>query len=481
MVFLSAFLLFSSAFAAAGEPGWPGTSTQLRVVGPAEQTSQPSLAPAAKPSPLPARVLPQAQFPQSEYHTDWSMFPDPVPCEVLVQYALANNREIQAARYKARSLGARVPQAVSLPDPRLTTNAFLQSLQTAAGPQDVVMSLSQQFPWFGKLGLRGEVANYEAMAAYARVAAVELSVVERVKRAYFNLYFAQSATVETRRLQPRLEDVIRISEERYKTNAAGAGLESVLQAQVELSKLKTELVKLDNGKTEAIAKLAGTLHLPPQTRFTAVVEIERTRVAQTVELLVQLAETMQPELIARRREIRRDQSAIALAKRDYWPDVTLSFNWYDIGSQGLSPVADGRDAYSLGVGVNLPLYRTRLNAAVREAQCKTASTARSYAAAEDNIQAEVQSIHAQYREQDQILTILESEILTRAGQALDLSIEAYRTGRVSFEQLIDTYRTLLNYRIDYHRRLALREQAIASLERAVGSAVTAMPAHPNGP
>ena len=64
---------------------------------------------------------------------------------------------------------------------------------------------------------------------------------------------------------------------------------------------------------------------------------------------------------------------------------------------------------------------------------------------------------------------------------MDLSIEAYRTGRVSFEQLIDTYRTLLNYRIDYHRRLALREQAIASLERAVGSAVTAMPAHPNGP
>ena len=144
-------------------------------------------------------------------------------------------------------------------------------------------------------------------------------------------------------------------------------------------------------------------------------------------------------------------------------------------------MADGRDAYSLIVGVNLPLYRTRLDAAVREAQCKAVSTARSYAAAEDNLQAEVQSIYAQYREQDQILTILESEILTRAGQALDLSIEAYRTGRVSFEQLIDAYRTLLNYRIDYHRRLALREQAIASLERAVGSAVTAAPAHPNGP
>jgi hypothetical protein len=41
--------------------------------------------------------------------------------------------------------------------------------------------------------------------------------------------------------------------------------------------------------------------------------------------------------------------------------------------------------------------------------------------------------------------------------------------------VIDTYRTLLKYRIDYHKRMALREQAVASLERAVGCAVTAGP------
>ena len=99
----------------------------------------------------------------------------------------------------------------------------------------------------------------------------------------------------------------------------------------------------------------------------------------------------------------------------------------------------------------------------------------AYAAKQDDLQAKIVSTHAQFVQHDQILSILETEILPRATQAFDLSVEAYRTGRVEFEQLIDTYRTLLNYRINYHRRKALREQALATLERTVGSTVTAVP------
>ena len=153
----------------------------------------------------------------------------------------------------------------------------------------------------------------------------------------------------------------------------------------------------------------------------------------------------------------------------------MSFNWHEIGSQGLSPVANGRDAYSLGVGMNLPIRRTRLDAAVREARYKTASSARRYAAARDQLGTEVQTLHAQFTEHDQVLSVLESEILPRAERTLELSTEAYRLGRMQFQQLIDVYRTLLDYRIDFHRRAAMRGQAIASLQRAVGCAVTAEP------
>jgi outer membrane protein, heavy metal efflux system len=428
-----------------------------------------------EPVPLPVMIYQSSYIAQAEESGSSAPSSEPVDCETLVQYALANNPEIQAARYRAQALGARVPQVASLDDPQLMTTVFLESIQTAAGPQDVVMSLSQRFPWFGKRGLRSDAAYHESMAAYARLAEKELKVVEEVNRAYLDLYFFQSAVAETGRLRPQLEIVIEIARTRYETNSPGAGLESVLQAQIELSKLSTRVIRWENAVVAAQAELAGVLHLEPGTRFLAVSRLDRAEVAQTANLLVGLAEECQPRLDAYRREVCRDRSATELACRGYWPDVTLSFNWHEIGPDGLSPVADGRDAYSLGVGMNLPLSRTRLDAAVREARYKTAASVRRYAAARDRLRTEVQTLHAQFTEQDRTLSVLQAEILPRAGQMLELSVEAYRVGRLQFQQLIDVYRTLLDHRIDFHRRVAMRGQAVASLQRAVGCAVTAEP------
>lgn len=428
---------------------------------------QPARSPQERPFSQPSSIL------KSEPSTPPARFAGPVPAESLVQYALAKNPEIQAARHHARSVRARVPQVASLPDPQLTTVVFLESIQTAAGPQEVAMSLSQKLPWFGKLGLRSRVAYQETLAAYARVTALELKVTEQVKRAYSDVYFLQRAVEVTRALEPRLEDVIEIVKARYTTGQVG--LESVLQAEVELSGLRTRLVGLEQAKVRSQARLASLLHLAPSTRIEAQPKLDRARVEHTARLLVDLAESCQPALDVYRRRLSRDRASVALACRDYWPDVSMSFNWYEIGASGLSPVATGEDAYSVGVGVNLPIYRRRVDAAVREAEHRRARTAAEYAAARDQLGAEVEGLYAQWVEHDRILTILESEIVPNAQRALELSVEAYRVFKLDFEQLVQNYRTLLEHQIEQHRREALREQALASLERAVGSAIVSWP------
>jgi outer membrane protein TolC len=413
-----------------------------------------------------------AQSVQSARPSSHHPFDGPTSLEALLDYALANNPEIQAARFQARALAARVPQAKSLPDPQLVTMVFLEEVQTAAGPQEVALSLSQKFPWFGKRALRSQVAYYDWMAAYSRVASTELEVVERVKRAYFELSFLQAAVRENRRLEKALEQVIAVATTKYETSAETTGLESVYQAQIELSKLKIDLIRLEEAQRQAQARLAGVLHLPVGTEMEALDSTQRSRLEQTVENLVGLAASFQPEFEAFRREVARDQSAVHLARRDYWPDVTMSFNWHEMGDGGISPVSNGRDAFSIGVGVNLPIYRQRLNAAVREARHQVSATQRHFRAVRDRFQTEIQTLYAEFREHHRTLEVLETEIVPRAEETLTLTMEAYRTDRASFQQLMDVYRTLLRYRIELHRRVALREQAVASLERAVGCAVT---------
>ena len=401
-----------------------------------------------------------------------SDFQGPTAVDRLVAYALANNPEIQAARFHAQSRRARVPQARSLPDPSLVTTVFLEEVQTAAGPQQVAMSLSQKFPWFGKRAARSRVAYYDAMAAYARLASTELEVVEQVKRAYFDLYFAQNAIAETRRLEQPLEDVIAVARSQYETSAGKVGLESVFQAEVELAKLTTDLVRLEEGRRQARARLAGVMHLPSRTDVEAIDTVDRREVEQEVETLVGMADSYQPAFEASRREVARDRAALYLARREYWPDVTASLNWYEMGDGGLSPVANGRDAYAIGVGVNLPICRQRLDAAVREAENRLRATARRFDALRDQFRTEIETLHAQFREHHRTLQILEADVLPRAEETLRLTLESYRAGRADFQQLMDVYRTLLRYRVDLHRHLALSQQAVASLERAVGCAVT---------
>ncbi len=456
------------------EPG------QSRAVWRAPNLAQPMhlLQPAEIPPPADPSSAPPLPFPQPAQPAELAVAPadypfaGPVPVEQLVDYALATNPEIQAARYRARALGARVPQVRALPDPQLITTAFLEEIQTAAGPQEVILSLSQHFPLFGKRPLRAEVAWYDAMAAFARVLTTELEVIERVERAYFDLYFLQSAMRETRRLEAPLEDLIEVARTRYETNVPGAGLESVLQLQIELAKLKTRLAELEQARLRGRARLARELSLPPSLPVDAVEPLGQTPIEQTADMLVALAESYQPELEAWRREAARDQTAVALARRSYLPDATLSFNWFEIGRPGLSRVANGRDAFSLGVGVNLPVYHQRLEAAVREAQNKAAATSRRYVATRDQVRSEVQSIYAELMEHHQVLAILDQQIVPRAEQTFELTAESYRAGRAEFQQLIDAFRVLLEYRIERHRRAALREQSIASLKRAVGETIS---------
>lgn len=391
----------------------------------------------------------------------------------LIAAAVANNPKIQAARLQARSLAQRAPQVRALDDPMLMTTTFLEPIQTAAGPQEVMLSITQKLPWFGKRGLRASVAYQDAQAAFARVAAAELKVVEQVKRAYYDLYFLDQAIRVNRDLEVRINQVIESTQRKFEAPTGETGLETVYQAQIELMQLQTTLVELEQAKVKARAQLADAMSLAEGVGPDVKASLPDGDVPRTADLLVAMIDECQPELRALERERSRDRTAIALARRNFYPDVTVGFNWNEIGPTGLSAVANGQDAYSLVAGVNLPIYREKLSAGLREAQLRAARTTRQYEATWDNARAEVESLHAQAIEHHRVAQILEGDILPKSQQSFDLSLEAYRVDRITFPQLIENYKMLLRARIDYHRRLSRREQALAMLERAVGCTVTA--------
>ncbi len=391
----------------------------------------------------------------------------------LVRYALSHHPELQAARFRAEARMFEIPQALSLEDPKLKSTVFLDAIETAAGPQDFALSLSQRVPWFGKRPLDAELAYHGAQAAYSDLAQTELQVIEQVKLAYYDLYFLDHSIEIYKVLVERLGNVLSVAEIEVATNSKQSSLVKVLQAKLKISQLEMSEIQASQAKTKALARLAQAMGITEQASFNIKPQLETSNDRlQTVDHLLLLLEETHPELQKRRHEIDQGHAALHRACLDYYPNFEFGFNWYAIGDQGLSPVANGNDAFSLVVGMNLPIYRQKTAASVSQKEMSLAASRNNYASTLDRLQLEVETHYASFREHQSVLRLFDEDVLGKSKDAFDLSIEAFSVGGIDFQQLIDTYETHLRFKIKYEMHKASREQALAQLERAVGVTLT---------
>ncbi len=398
------------------------------------------------------------------------------PVEDYIQYALGQNPDIQVARKRMESFAHQVPVAASLQDPMFNMTLQPEQVQTASGQQEMILAANQKVPWFGKLDTRAGVAESQVNVARAQLAAVELETVQRVKRAYYELYFVQQATAVTEADRKLLGEIRDVANARYKANRASQ--QDVLRADLEISNVDNELIRLRQQLGSAQARLAGVLHVAPQSNVLALDELSAEEAPNDLERLQQQAVAARPELHAQLAAIQRDRLGVELARLDYKPDVTLGFSWIDVADAGISPVANGRDAFLLTAGVNLPVYRKRLDSSVRSAEAKAVATARQYDVLRDKTLEDVTDLFVKARSQQDLLKLFRDDILPKARQTLEVSIRAYNVGEVDFLQLVDNWRQLFRYQVSYHRLEASLRQTLAELERVVGGFSNAPAAGP---
>lgn len=391
----------------------------------------------------------------------------PHSLEEYIHVGLQQNSEIQEVRLMVESMANRVPQVASLPDPMLNATAFPSPVQTAAGEQEFALSMNQKFPWRGKLATKAGMAEEEVNSARAQLAAVELKVVEQIKNAYYQLYFVQHAISIVGKDKQELERIEDIVDQMYRVKRE-VTQQDVLQIQVALARIDAELVQLKQQGESTQARLARLLHVSPETKPEAMDSLPPDQTVQNIEQLYELAVQSRPELHAQLATIKRDRKAKCLAELQSYPDVTFGFNWISNSSEGISPVANGDDAFMLTLAMNLPLYRKRLDAGVREAQTRALSNARKYDRLKDETMEVVADLFAKIKSQQETLRLFRDDIIPRQQMAFTQSRDDYQVGKVDFLQMIDNWRQLLRYQIQEKRLETELQQTLAALARQIG-------------
>jgi len=390
----------------------------------------------------------------------------PHPVDAYIRHALIQNPDIQAARKQVEATAFRVPQASSLQDPMFNMTTYPEPVQTAAGQQELMVNVSQKFPWFGKLRAQADAAESSTKIARAQLAAVELLVIEDVKQAYYELYFVQRSIRITEADRTLLIDLTKIADSKYRTGTVSQ--QDVLRAQLEVSNLENQLIRLRQELQSAQTRLTRQLHISPDTPVLALEQLPAEQIPADLQLLYAKATRARPELHAQLAAVQRDRSAVERARLNYYPDPTLGLTWIDTAAVGISPVANGRDAVMLGVGFNMPIYRKRIEAGVREAEAQTVADTRRYDSLKDRTEEQVKDLFVRAQSQEELLRLFREDIIPKADQTLRVSSSAYQQGEVDFLQLVDNWRQLLKFQLSEQRLMSQLRQTLASLERVVG-------------
>lgn len=370
----------------------------------------------------------------------------------FLRHAMLRHPRVEAAYYEWLASVEQITRERSLPDPRLTFQADIMDMVEGAMP-----GLMMDFPGPGKLRAAAEKATAESEMKYFQFEAAVLQVAYGFKKAWYELRLVDERIQVDREMVSLLEDVEKLAQSRAEVGKGN--LQDLLRTQMERERLQNELANLRDSRQSFATRFKAALGLgagdptPPLPRA-----LPPSPLSTSGDRVLAAAMARNPRLKAMEADVRRAEASLALAMKSRVPDFALGIE-ADVKT---SPVMVRPSA-----GVTLPIWRDKIAAEIAQAH---ADRSASQARLSDELLAltvEVAMKTYDYRESTRVLALLQSSLLPKARQSLEVARSGYSTGTTDFIDLIDAQRTLLDFRLAEIEARVKRELALAELSLQV--------------
>lgn len=373
-----------------------------------------------------------------------------------LQQAAVNNAGLKATFEEWRAAVEQIPQAKALPDPRLSYGYFTKQIQTR---QQV--GIMQTFPWFGKIAARTDAATAAARATQSRFEARRIQLFSEVKQAFYEYAYLAGATwvaQENLALMQHFEEVART-----KHLTAAATHPDILRAQIEVARLQNELTTLERSRSPAVARLNALLNRPadaplpwPRAEPGPPAPVDRGFLMATLK-------NRNLELQARDFDIERLDKEVALAQRNFYPDVGVGVQWMQMPMSG----GGSENDFMLGLELNLPIWRSSYRAGELQARAVARRTRYEKKQLENSLAARVEQALYEFENSGRQVKLYDEVLVPRAKELIASSEAAYLAGTIDFLNLISAQQSLLRFRLERERFWADQQQKLAELEALV--------------
>ena len=356
---------------------------------------------------------------------------------------------LAALMQKSVELRHQAVAAGQLPDPRLSLDAVnLPSESLALNRQQMTMlsvGVSQSFPPWGKRPLERDRTETEARAALAERGASAAKLTLALRQAWLDAVYDEQARQVVAVQQRLAAQSTQASLAAYRVSQAPEA--DVLRSRLAQEELVNALSRIESERVDALARIAQLLGLSDTPDLDGHWP-ELPAPPSLPQMLARLPG--QPALRAAQVQTDAARLGVAIARRDYYPEFTVSLGY------GQSYYPGSPNWLSAGVEMNLPIFpgkRQDQNLAAAQAQALQAQyryedKRLAYARQARSTYARYEALTAQWQR-------TEGELLPTARHAYEATLAAYTAGRMDMsavlkaqQDVLDMGLTALRYRRD---------------------------------
>jgi outer membrane protein TolC len=388
--------------------------------------------------------------------------PEPLTLGAALEAARSRNPDIRASESRYLAMRERPIQEGTLPDPSVGVRYHNEDWKPSFGDSDFSffeVSAEQEIPFPGKLSLRERIAEREAERERAMRDMTVLMVLATVASTYADLTVVERSQDILRESFDLLGFMVEQAAARYRVGEASQ--QDVLRATLERGALEERLTMLERSRAAAAAALKSLLDLEEREAFPRTTSLPEPRPVEAIHVLNERLAGRSPALRAAQEELLRSETALHLARREYFPDFALMGGYTN--KERLAP------EWELGVRVTVPLYYwRRQRAALAEARFAERAAEHARRNTQVGLEARLADLHAMAEASSRLVRLYGEALIPQARLTLESSRASYAVGRVDFLTTLTAFTAFLEYRLRYAEETGNLVRALAEIGPLVG-------------
>jgi len=382
----------------------------------------------------------------------------------LLLLVVENNPELKALNSEYKAELQRVDQVSTLPNPTVGVGVPIFQPETRLGPQLMMVSASQMFPWFGTLAAKEDVVISMSKAKFERISALKLELFYQVKTSFYMLNFLRIKKELLNKkigLYQSIENIALANVESGQSTTA-----DVLRIQLVIRELRQQidLISNEENSNELVINqitnrdLNNKILTPPEMEANILVDFDtsvyRKKISEHHPLIEKI--NFQIETSENRQIVNRKMNS---------PTFGLGVDYNLVGERtDANPVNNGRDILVPKIMVTIPIYRKGYKAKNQEEVFIQEALSFEKESLIDKIIRMLLQYKLEY--DNSILHInLHKEQIKTTSQTIDILLTDYSSSGQGFDDLLQLENQLLLHEIGLIKGLLDQNIAIAKIDR----------------